>query len=104
MFTKRTAINRVKQFLAECRELPLAIDKAILFGSIVNGKNNEDSDIDLALFSPRFSDNILRNIDLIGKVNIRYPEIDVHTFTSGKTKEKGLLMSEILNKGIEIKV
>ena len=50
MFTKRTAINRVKQFLVECRELPLAIDRAILFGSIANGKNNEDSDIDLLTY------------------------------------------------------
>lgn len=55
----------------------------------MNGKNVGDSDIDLALFSSRFEDNILKNIDLIGKVNIRYPEIDVHTFSSGKGKTQG---------------
>lgn len=81
----------------------MQIDRAILFGSTVQGKANKDSDIDVALFSENFGDDILKNIDLIGKVNIRYPEIDVHTFnTKAQKKEKGILMEQILKTGIEI--
>jgi predicted nucleotidyltransferase len=101
MLTKRIALSRAKQFLEECRQLPFEIDKAILFGSTIQGKATESSDIDLALFSKNFSDNILQNIDLIGKINIRYPEIDVHTFHSDGTK--GILLDQILKTGVEIK-
>lgn len=103
MLTKQTAIATAKKFLKECRTLPIQIDRAILFGSTVQGKAHKDSDIDLALFSENFSDNILKNIDLIGKVNIRYPEIDVHTFnTSAQKKQNGILIEQILKTGIEI--
>lgn len=102
MFTKRVAIDRVKKFLTECNELPFEIERAIVFGSTIHGKANENSDIDLALFSKKFSDNILQNLDLIGKVNIRYPEIDVHTFPSGNKKPKGILLDQILKTGVEV--
>ena len=103
MLTKRIAINTAKKFLLECRTLPFEIDKAILFGSVVNGKLTPNSDIDLALFSKKFTDNILQNIDMIGKINIRYPEIDVHTFHSGEQKPKGILLEQIMKTGIELK-
>ena len=102
MLTKRIAINKAKKFLRECNELPLEIDKAILFGSVVQGRQTENSDIDLALFSENFSDNIFDNLDLIGKINIRYPEIDVHTFNTKKIKQNGILINQILTTGIEI--
>ena len=62
MFTQKNALARAKEFLGECTKLPVKIDRAILFGSFANGKPNENSDIDLALFSEKFSDNILKNI------------------------------------------
>ncbi len=102
MLTKKVAISRAKKFLAECSELPLDIERAILFGSSVNGKANKNSDIDLALFSKKFSDNILQNLDLIGRVNIRYPEIDVHTFPVSYKKQKGILLEQILKTGVEV--
>jgi len=103
MITKKTAVATAKKFIKECRALPIQIDRAIIFGSTVHGKAHKDSDIDLALFSENFSDNILKNIDLIGKINIRYPEIDVHTFnTSAQQRQKGILMEQILKTGIEI--
>ena len=102
MLTKQIAINKAKKFLRECHEIPIEIDKAILFGSVVQGRQTENSDIDLALFSEEFSDNIFDNLDLIGKINIRYPEIDVHTFNTKKIKKKGMLINQILTTGIEI--
>ena len=66
MAAKTTAINYSQRFLNACKALPIKIDKAILFGSVAKGKASVDSDIDLALFSDSFSNNILKNIDLLG--------------------------------------
>lgn len=104
MLTRENAINKTKQFLNECKSLPLSIDKAILFGSFANGNANEYSDIDLALFSDKFSENILDNLDIIGKVNIRYPDIDVHTYPSYSYNGNGILIEQIRKTGIEIAV
>lgn len=104
MYTKQAAIKEVEQFLIECQKLPLTIDKAILFGSVAQGKANENSDIDLALFSDNFGDNILKNLDLIGSVNIRFPEIDVHTYPSSYYKQEGIMIEQIIKTGIEIKI
>jgi predicted nucleotidyltransferase len=101
---RQTAIKKAKQFLTECEELPFVIDRAILFGSAAAGKATEYSDIDLALFSTKFTDNVLKNIDLIGKINIRFPDIDVHAYPSAHFKQKGLLIEQIKKTGIEIKI
>ena len=104
MLTKQIAIKKVKQFLNECQRIPITIDKAVLFGSAVKGMATEYSDIDLALFSDKFSDNILKNIDLNGRVNIRFPDIDVHTFPTVYYNKKGILIDQIRKTGIEIKL
>jgi predicted nucleotidyltransferase len=103
MLTKEIAIEQVKQFLAECRKIPVKIDRVILFGSVVKGKADEFSDIDVALFSKDFTDNILMNLDLIGPVNIHFPNIDVHTYSSKSYNKKGFIMDEIRSTGIVIK-
>ena len=104
MLTKRTAIAKAKIFLAECNSLPFKIDRAILFGSAINGKAKENSDIDMALFSESFSDNILTNLDLIGAINIRFPDIDAHTYPTRFYHQQSLMMDEILRTGLEMKL
>ena len=101
---RQTTIDTVSRFLKECRSLPIAIDKAILFGSHVYGKANENSDIDLALFSDSFTENILNNLDMVARINIRFPEIDVHTYPITELESNGLLLDEIKSKGWEMVV
>jgi len=60
MFSQKDAISYSKAFLKACQKLPVKIDKAVLFGSTVNSKSTEYSDIDIALFSADFSDNIFK--------------------------------------------
>lgn len=103
MLTQTAAIEQVKLFLTECHNrLPLHIDKAVLFGSVATGRNSEDSDIDLALFSSSFTNNILNNLDLIAKVNIHFPDIEVHAYPTERYGQDGMLMDEIRRTGIEI--
>jgi predicted nucleotidyltransferase len=101
MFSRKDAISYSKAFLLSCKQLPFKINKAIIFGSTVNSGANENSDIDIALFSDSFSDNVLKNLDLIGKVAIQFPELDIHTFSSKSFKtEDSILIEEIKKTGI----
>lgn len=102
MLTKKTALKTAKKFIEECRKIQIPIDKAIVFGSVIKGNQNEYSDIDVALFSSKFSDNILKNLDLIGKVNIRFPEIDAHTYPLSHFGKNEILLEQIMQTGIEI--
>ena len=99
---KTTAINYSKRFLTACKELPIKIDRAILFGSSAKNEATADSDIDLALFSSSFGNNILKNLDLIGKVLIHFPELDVHTFPAKTENNKSIMLDEIKQTGIAL--
>jgi len=104
MFTKESAITYTRKFLKACEGLPIKINKAILFGSVLTGELNEDSDIGLALFSENFTDNIIKNIELIAKLNIVFPDLDVHTYPASSYAGKGFLLDEIKKTGLEIKL
>jgi predicted nucleotidyltransferase len=102
MHKKEDAIKYARDFLSACQALPISIDRAILFGSAINGNANEESDIDLALFSTSFSDDLLRNIDLIALANIRFPNLDIHTYPTAAFAGNGLLLDEIKRTGMEL--
>lgn len=103
MLTKNGAIAYSKTFLKECDGLPLKISKAVLFGSYAKNEMYKDSDIDIALFSDSFTDNILKNLDLIGMIAINYPDIDLHTFPLKSYKTDSLMVEEIKKTGIVLK-
>ena len=102
MLSKNDAIKYSKAFLKECDTLPVKINRAVLFGSSAKKGIKENSDIDIAIFSDSFSNNILKNLDLIGKVAIKFPELDLHTFPSKSYKGDSLLIEEIKKTGIEL--
>ena len=104
MLKKDDAIKYARDFLSACQALPIPIDKAILFGSAINGNANEDSDIDLALFSSSFSDDLLYNIDLIALANIRFPNLDVHTYPTTAYAGNGLLLDEMKKTGLDLSI
>jgi len=104
MLKREDAINYISAFLKACQSLPITIDRAILFGSVLTGKSNEYSDIDLALFSADFTDNILQNPDRIAMVNIRFPDLDIHTYPAKDYTSSGILLDEIKRSGLEIKI
>jgi predicted nucleotidyltransferase len=103
MLSTNDAITYSKAFLKECDNLHVKISRAILFGSSAKNLNQGYSDIDIALFSDNFTDNILKNLDIIGKAAIKFPEIDLHTFPSKSYKSNGFLMEEIKKTGIKLK-
>ena len=100
MSSRKDAITYSKAFLKACNKLSVKINKAVLFGSTVSSGAKEYSDIDLALFSDSFGDNVLKNIDLIGKVAIRFPDMDVHTFSNSSFESDSVMVHEIKKTGI----
>ena len=103
MYSKETAINYSKEFLESCKKLSIKINKAILFGSVVNVNNHEYSDIDLAVFSDRFTDNVIENIQLFSKVASGFYDLDIKPYnTKDFYSGEGLLLDEIKQTGIEI--
>ena len=102
MLSRKDAIKYSKAFLKECDGLPVKISRAVLFGSIATAEANADSDIDIALFSDSFGDNILNNLDLIGKVAIKYPDIEVHTFSRKSYSGNSMMIQEIKKTGIPL--
>lgn len=102
MFIRENSIKKVQEFVKACQKIPVPITKAILFGSVAKETATQYSDIDVALFSEQFSDNILDNLQLIGTVNILFPEIEVHAFPKEQFFKDGILMDEIRKTGIEI--
>lgn len=104
MFTKEIALKKVQNFLTELRILGIKIDKAILFGSYSSGKQNQYSDIDLALVSDMFSGFGYEDRKLFSKINIKDEFIDIETKTySSEYFEKGdPFIEEIKKTGINL--
>lgn len=103
MYSRETAIKTAKKFVAECISSGLEIDKAILFGSYAKGEQHRFSDIDIALISNQFGINFLQNNKLTSKLNIKYPDIEVHHFNTDYFAVGDPFIDEIRTSGYELK-
>ncbi|OGC00909.1 nucleotidyltransferase [candidate division KSB1 bacterium RBG_16_48_16] len=99
---QRTAIEIVKRYLAYLRDNKFDVQKAYLFGSYVNGRYHEDSDIDLAIIMSDFSNSFFTRIELMKmsrKFDIR---IEPHPIEASEFNATNPFANEILSKGIRI--
>lgn len=79
MLTRQDIIKAVEEFVASANEGNLDIDRILLFGSYVKGYPHTYSDIDLAVFSPQFSDNPFENNKRIMTTK-RLPQMQLHLY------------------------
>ncbi len=75
-----TVLATIKQFKKALESVDIRVERLILFGSHAAGTAREDSDIDLVVISPNFSDkNYWERIDIL-----RYPyskkKVMIHEF------------------------
>ena len=103
MLTREIAIKQATNFILECLKYGINIEKAILFGSIAKNEQRETSDIDIALISSAFTENLIYNNRLTSKINIKVPLIEVHHFNSDYFKKGDPFINEIMATGYEIK-
>jgi predicted nucleotidyltransferase len=104
MLDRETAIKKVKSFVSELVLNGIKLDKVILFGSYSTNKQNENSDIDVALVSDMFSGFGFEDRKLFSKLNIKkeYIDIETKTFPTDYFIESDPFIEEIKRTGIVI--
>ncbi len=102
MSSREIALKKAGEFVRVCLESGLTIERAVVFGSSVQGRAHEDSDIDLALVSPDFSRNFIQNNHLTLEAKIQVPEVEVHAFYPEAFTLRNPLVEEILKTGVVI--
>ena len=102
--TKANIIKTIQTLLLQLKnDRILKIKSAYLFGSVVNGKNNKYSDIDLAIVSDSFTgcryDDRVKLNPYILKINT---SVEVHPFTTKEFKVDNPFAKEIIENGERI--
>jgi len=99
MYSRKAAIERASDFIKECLDSKIPLEKVILFGSHAKKEQRESSDVDLALVSSQFTKNFLKNNRTTSKINIRYPQIEVHHFRKEDFEKGNPFVDEIIKTG-----
>ena len=103
MAPREIAIKTATDFVNECRSKGLSFYRVFLFGSYAKENAYEYSDIDLLLISDQFTDNIFENLKLFSKINIKYPMIEAHPYSTSKYLSGDDFINEIEKESIIIK-
>lgn len=104
MLNQEIAIKKVKSFAEEIAQKGIKLDKVILFGSYSINRQNENSDIDVALVSDMFSGFGFEDRRLFSEINIKkeYIDIETKTYSTEYFEESDPFIEEIKRTGIEV--
>ncbi|KJS15775.1 MAG: hypothetical protein VR69_11855 [Peptococcaceae bacterium BRH_c4b] len=98
-------INEIGRLVQSLKK-NIKVDSVILFGSYAKGTAVEDSDVDIAVISPEFGQNPLKDKQLIYRTIIKEniePYFEIHTFTPSELKaSNSYFISEIRSTGKKI--
>ncbi len=100
-----TILELINKYIEEISK-EIIIDRVILFGSYARGTNNEDSDIDIAIFSKDFTrESKIDNMSfLLIKTAGLGIDLQPQAFTIEDYQNPEGVVKEILDTGIELKV
>ena len=106
MLTKRTAIERVRNFALELKATGLHLRKVILYGSYVQNRQHKWSDVDIVLIADEFSGIGFNDADYFARINNKKPYIIIEprTYSTAYFKKSDPFIDEIKRTGIEIKL
>jgi predicted nucleotidyltransferase len=100
--TKDRLNKIIKSFLAEIQK-HYQIDDAYLYGSFAKGRPNEWSDIDIAIISPDFSDDLFEERLLLMKLaSIIDDRIEPMPFKKEAFNRNNPIVDEIQKNGIRL--
>jgi uncharacterized protein len=95
--------NTIDRYLQALSQNNVPIKEAILFGSYAAGRNQEWSDIDIALVSDIFKGDRIKDKDKIRKITLDISsEIEVIPFSPNDFNSQNPLVKEILRTGIRL--
>ena len=102
MVTQQTAIKMVEEFATEVRSLGINLKRVILFGSVAANRQQEYSDIDVAMVADDFSGVGFIDIKRFVKALRNRYIIQPRTFATRDFEQGDAFIEEIINTGIEI--
>jgi len=103
MVDREYAINTVKAFIEACAKRNILFNKVLIFGSVAAGTARQDSDIDAALVSDQFTGYPFADWHLLSPINIRFPDIEPHPYSTEYFKMGDPLIEEIVRTGFEVR-
>jgi len=98
---QKTAIKSGKQFASLVRSKIDSEAIVLLFGSCVKNKSHNRSDIDIAVISKTFGNNVVENlvnISLLGY--LVHPDIEAHAFSINDWEYSTPFINEIKKTGV----
>jgi len=72
---KKSELSKICKFVQLLKQQGISVSRVILFGSYAKGKNNPDSDIDVAIISTQFGQDIAEEMMLLRKIALK---VDSH--------------------------
>ena len=102
MVNREAAIKTAKTFIKECQTAGLEFYRVLLFGSYAKNKIDDSSDIDLLLISDQFTNNVFDNLKLYSKINIKFPIIETHPYSTSHYLSGDDFINEIEKESIVI--
>ncbi len=106
MLTRKTAIERVRNFAIELKSGGLHLRSVILFGSYAYNKQTEWSDIDVAIVADEFTGDGFNDARYFARINNKKPYIliETSTYSTNSFKKGDPFIEEIKRTGIPIKL
>ena len=103
MAKRNDRLNRIiKSFLEEIQKY-YRIDNAYLYGSFAKGTNNQWSDIDIAIISPDFSDDLFEDRLFLMRIAVNIDDrIEPTPFSNKLFNRNNPLVDEIQKNGIRL--
>ena len=99
----RSAINReIQEYLKDLEASGFRVEKAYLFGSMYNGQPHAYSDIDLAVWSPDFSDNYFEIVEKTAHLKRLHKRIELHPFQLKDTADNNPFIAVIESTGKKV--
>ena len=95
---------QIKDYVRILREDKLPITRVIVFGSYAKGAPRRDSDIDLCIVSPRFTDSFLALQYLWRKKRKNHLDLEPIGLSPKNLRAPSTLADEIRAAGITVKI
>jgi len=102
-FYDRETVEIIAKKFAELVKNEMKIKSVYLYGSVVKGTNNEDSDIDIAVVGDDFIGDPVEDTFRLMKIRRKVDNrIEPHPFKSSEFDKSNPFVKEILTTGIKI--
>jgi len=99
MVTKSAVNREIQGFLEALDASGFRVEKAYLFGSMYKGNPHAYSDIDLAVWSPDFSNNYFENMEKTASCKRLFKRVELHPFRLEEQAADNPFIAEIENTG-----